>query len=260
MSDHLDGLFERLRDAPPPEPFAPAAAVRRRGRQRSLRQAASVGVAVLAVIGLGAASLVTIGQPDPPIPPATAPAATAIPDSWLLTAADLGPGDWLAKGWEPEALAGDPPWFWADLCGASLGQEYPSLASRLDFHMIAWTDGPWYGEADPTNWVYQVVELFDADAAVTNLNDVRSVVSHCGEPVRLTYGVEVPKSEIVDTDFTGDESLLVVERAYPDLYTYTAVVRVGAAVTTLRSFDVELARSDDEYLRLIAARAATRLR
>jgi uncharacterized OB-fold protein len=256
VSDHLDGLFERLRETPPPEPFAPAAAVRRRGRQRSLRQAASVGVAVLALVGLGAASLVTIGRPAPPAPPVS---VAAIPDSWLLTATDLGAGAWVADSRDVEALAGDPPWIWGDLCVASLAVEYRSLASRTDLRTITWSNGPWHGEADPTDWVYQVVELFDASAAVANLNDVRTAVSRCDQPILWSPQVEVPKYAIVDADFTGDESLLVEERAEGEIYAYTAVVRVGAAVTTLRSYDVELARADDEYLRQVADRAATRL-
>lgn len=279
MSDQLDALFERLRGQLPPVPFAPPAAVRRRGRQRANRQAVSVGVAVLAVTGLGAGSVVTLTGgpgPDPEPPPAatgsrtapeptaprSAPARTEVPAEWLLTADDLGSGDWVT-GWEPEWFDSDPFWLWgSDLCAASRTEGYPSLADRTDLVTTAWTDGPWApGTGRPVpNWVGQVVELFAPGAAEVNLRDIRAAVDRCGQPVLLTPGLEAPAVEVVGSGFAGDESLLVVQRDPGDISSYTAVVRVRDVVTTLRSHDVELARADDAYLRSVAARAADRLR
>lgn len=285
MSDQLDALFERLRGQSPPVPFAPAAAVRRRGRQRANRQAVSVGVAVLAVTGLGAGSVVTLtGGPGPdPVPPPAAtgsrtapapttpgtpapttpePARTEVLEQWLLTADDLGSGDWVT-GWEPEWFNSDPFWLWgSDLCAASRTEDYPSLADRTDLVTTAWTDGPWApGAGRPVpNWVGQVMELFEPGAAEANLRDIRAAVGRCGEPVLRTPGVEAPAVEVVGSGFAGDESLLVVQREPGDVSSYTAVVRVRDVVTTVRSYDVELARADDANLRSVAVRAADRLR
>lgn len=278
MSDQFDSLFASLRGQSPPVPFAAAAAVRRRGRQRAHRQAVSAGVAVLAVTGLGAGGLATVyGGPGPDsIPaPATSPTGTGpasptspavpafaeIPEEWLLTAGDLGPGDWVI-GWQPEWFTSDPPWLWgSDLCPDSRTGDYRSLADRVDLVTTAWTDGPWApGTGRPVpNWVGQVMELFAPGAAEANLRDIGAAVGRCGRPVLLTPGVEAPAVEVVDSGFAGDESLLVVQRDPGDIYAYTAVVRVGDVVTTLRSYDVEVARTDQAYLRLVAERAADRL-
>lgn len=271
MSDQFDALFGQLRGQTPPAPFAPAEAVRRRGRQRAHRQAVSVGVAVLAVTGVGAGSVVTLAGDRAPAPPASTgaptttaptpgpsspatPARTRIPPQWLLSAADLGPGQWVT-GFEPEWTESDPPWLWGDLCPGYQAADYPSLATRVDLVSEAWTDGPWTGEPDgpPPNWVHQVVELFQPGAAEANLRDVRAVVDRCARAGQVEH-------EIVADGFAGDESVLVAERGPEDLVAYTAVVRVGPAVTSLRSYDVELARADDGYLRSVAARAADRLR
>lgn len=272
MSDQFGSLFNSLRGLPPPGPFAPAAAVRRRGRQRANRQAVSVGIAVLAVTGLGAGGLVTVvGQPDQTGPPAasptgtgptaspspTAPVRTEIPLEWLLAADDLGPGEWVT-GFDPEWTESDPPWLWGNLCAGYQAEDYPSLANRIDLATIGWTDGPWEGEGDgpPPNWVHQVAELFGAEhIAAANMMDVRNVVGRCAQP-----GGEAPEYEVVDSGFAGDESLLVLERMPGDISAFTAVVRVGDAVTTLRSYDVELAAADDEYLLSVAERAAARFR
>lgn len=276
MSDQFDSLFTSLRGQSPPAPFAPATAVRRRGRQRAHRQAVSAGVAVLAVTGLGAGGAVTVfgwpGTETLPPPAATAPGTetgpattapaspttptrTEIPAQWLLTADDLGPGDWVTGGFEPERFESDPPWLFAGFCPDFRADDYPSLASRLDLQTVTWTDGPWEGEGDSRpipNWVDQVVELFQPGAATTNLQDIQAAVDGCAVP-----GV---RYEVVDSGFAGDESLLVAERYEGDVHVYTAVVRVGDAVTSLRSYDVELARADEGYLRSVAETAATRIR
>lgn len=275
-SDRFEPLFDGLRGQRPPAPFAPATAVRRRGRQRARRQAVAVSVAVLAVTGLGAGGVATaVNAPGPAPPPAATgspaptepapatPAPDRIPADWLLTADDLGPGEWVTGGFEPEWTESDPPWSWGNLCDAYPSEGYPSLFARAALQTVTWTDGPWEGLGGPRsipNWVHQVVELFETGAvAAANLGDVRDVVGRCGRPVTVTPGVEAPRFEVVDSGFAGDESLLVLERQPGDVSVYTAVVRVGAAVTTLESYDVELARADDDYLRAVARSAAARL-
>src|SRR5690606_1996930 len=90
------------RGQPPPAPFAPPEAVRRRGRQRAQRQAVLAGVALFAVTGLGAGGIVTVlgesPQPvDPASPSATEPTGsvpTTVPQRWLLTTDDLPGSGW----------------------------------------------------------------------------------------------------------------------------------------------------------------------
>lgn len=275
MSDQFGSLFNSLRGLPPPGPFAPAAAVRRRGRQRANRQAVSVGIAVLAVTGLGAGGLVTvIGQPDPPLPPAatspltespsptgsdgpTAPAPVAeIPDSWLLAAADL-PG----TGWDPtsnELLEG--PWYWegGEACPEYRIEDHPSVQRRLDVRTVSFARP---GEAMPER-VDQLVEVFEPGAGSTNLADVRAFVELCSR--RPVEGDEFAPTyyEVEQTGFAGDESLLLRVEEYgftnddqiepAGEFYRVAVVRVGDAVTTIRLVTV-----DEQG---IAVRAAERLR
>jgi hypothetical protein len=273
MSSQLDSLFDGLRAQHPPAPFAPADAVRRRGRQRAHRQAVSAGVAVLAVTGLGAGGLaVAVGQPDPATPPATTgtpPPSTVqtpavptrsseIPPAWLLTASDLGPD---GTGWEEtgnELLEG--AWYWdgEPWCPEYRLDDYPSVPRRLDVATVSWQAT---GAALPER-VDQLVELFDAGGGAANLDDVRAFVETCsrrpaeGDQVAPTY------FEIEQTGFAGDESLLIRAEAYQfnaddqiepaGEFEYTAVVRVGDAVTTI----VYRAGGD---AREVARRAADRL-
>lgn len=257
----------RLRAAAPPAPFAPAEAVRRRGRQRAHRQAVSVGAAVLVVVGLGAGgTMAGLDSLSSPLPPAAAPgtshespsveppegrsppperAPTDVSDRWFLAPEQLGPGEWTT-GFEPERFESDPPWLWGSLCPEYQVEEHPSLRMRRDLQAVAWTDGPWPGEVAEMRWVDQVVELFDPGAAEANLDEVRAAVVACER-----YGVAA-------TGFAGQESLLVAEQV-GEGQTLTAVVRVGDVVTTLRAHDPELGRGDAETLRELAGRAADRL-
>jgi hypothetical protein len=78
MPDLFYVLFDEVREEPLPAPFAPAEEVRRRGRRRSQRQALSGGVAVLAVLALGAGGLALAAEPtSTPPPPAHSSATTA---------------------------------------------------------------------------------------------------------------------------------------------------------------------------------------
>jgi hypothetical protein len=274
MSDRFDSLFEGLRGQDPPVPFAPAPAVRRRGRRRAHRQAAMAGVAVLAVTGLGAGGLVATGGPEPgpgpnlPPPatgiatspagtPAPRPELTTIPPGRLLAAADLAGTGWAETS--NELLEGE--WYWDGAqawCPGFRIEDYPSLRQRRDLRTVSW----WRtGEALPER-VDQIVELFDPGAGAVNLADVRRYVQLCSrrpapdDPVApIWYGIEA-------TGFAGEESLLL--RVEPYHFTaddriepvgefhHVAVVRVGELVTTI----VYQAGGD---VREVARRAADRL-
>jgi hypothetical protein len=275
MSDRLDALFASLRGQAPPAPFAAAAAVRRRGRQRALRQAATAGVAVLAVAGLGTGGLVTLsGTAEPPPPPAASspgptgaaasPAPTAIAEDMFLTTTDLGPGDWQRQA-SHELLSGG--WWWA--CPALSVEEVPSLWLRVEADAAFWTGGD---PADPAG-SGQIIELFEPGAAEGNLDDVRTAVRVCTEGPPAAELVAPVAHEVVDEGFAGDESLLVRteqyfydgERLGPDPHlTLVAVVRVGELVTTLTGpfadAGDELPPGAEDHLRELAARAADRLR
>jgi hypothetical protein len=269
MSDGFDTLFEGLRGQRPPTPFAPAAAVRRRGRQRAHRQAASVGVAVLAVTGLGAGGVVTaLGEPGPPVLPGgttaaapsvpTSPVVTEVPDAWLLTAGDLA-----GTGWQEdtgELLEG--AWFWDGAepwCPEYRIEDYPSVPQQADARTIGWSRDT----AVLPERVDQLVELFPPGVGAMSVDDVRAFLERCsrrpeqGDQVAPTY------YEIEETGFAGDESLLVrveqyqfnaddeIEPAGEPLH--VAVVRVRDAVTTIRFLNLP----DD--VRIVAQRAADRL-
>lgn len=278
--DRFLGALDELQGQPPPAPFAPAEAVRRRGRQRAQRRVASAGVAVAVVVGLGAGGIAVLREPAAAPPPAAGPASTVdatgspapspatgaperIPVGWLLVREDLGPGDWV-RGWEPERFASEPPWTWGELCPEYRGRIIGSLWLRQDLRTVAWTDGDWPGElgsAEPVAWVDQVVELFSAGGGAANLNDVRAVLERCNAmPGSLAEPGEESSADylVSDSGFAGDEALLVEER-FGATVSLTAVVRVGDAVTTIRSYDPESGRAGRERLLAIAQRAADRL-
>lgn len=269
--DRLDSLFDAVRGQPPPAPFAPAAAVRRRGRQRAHRQVVGAGVAVLAVVGLGAGGAVTVaGRPGPAPPPAASTPApdspgpsqtvAAVPAGWLLTAADLPGG--AEGGWERtgnELLESDPPWYWGDLCEGYRAGDYPSLARRVDLTTISWrNDQP----PIPTR-VDQLVELFESrDLAAASVADVRRVISGCSRTPVPDATVAPSGYRVVTEGLAGEQSLLIEMASYsfdgetiaPDPHlSYAAVIRVGRAVTTLISGDRGL-------LREVSPAVAARLR
>jgi hypothetical protein len=280
MSDRFDTLFDSLRGQQPPEAFVPTDTIRRRGRQRARRQATLAGVAVLAVAGISAGAVATaVGGPSPhlpvggpasetPHPPAVtgtptptppAPAPTEAPDGWLLTAADLGPGQWQTGGWEPEWTEGPDRWLWEGTCPGYRSEDYPSLRERYDQTEVTWTDGP-YDPADVPRWFHQIVDVFaSGPAAARHLDDIRTVLELCDgstEPWPTSYVV-------VGSGFAGDESMLVRERVEPDggpVEAYTAVVRVGAAVATVRGYDPALGHADPDDLRHLTQRVAERMR
>jgi hypothetical protein len=281
MSNSFDELFEGLRGQQPPSPFAPAAAVRRRGRQRANRQAVSIGVAVFVVTGLGAGGVVAaLGEPDAPVPPATPPPTvesppvteppvteppvteppvpTEVSEEWFLTASDLpGTGWQRATGETIEGL-----WFWdvpEDSCPGYRIEDFPSIDRRVDIDVRGWLRD---GEA-LLERVDQVAELFEPEVGAENLDDVRAFIELCSR--RPEPGDEAAPTyyEIEDTGLAGDESLLIRAELYqfngeaiepvgePE---YVAVVRVGDAVTTIRFLNVP-----QDAVREVAQAAADRL-
>jgi hypothetical protein len=282
MSDKFDALFEGLHGQRPPAPFAPAAAVRRRGRQRAHRQAVSIGVAVFAVTGLGAGGIVAaLGESDPPVTPASpqvtesptvtesppvtesptvteSPAVSEVPEQWLLAAGDL-PG----AGWQEdtgELIQG--AWYWDDAepwCPEYAVEDYPSLERKLDFDTGGWLRD---GAAVPER-VDQVVELYEPGTGAANVVDVQAYLETCSRRPEAGDQVAPTYYEIEQTGFAGDESLLIRVEEYqfgegdeiepPGEPLHVAVVRVGDAVTTIRFLNLP----DDAVA--VAQRAADRL-
>jgi hypothetical protein len=278
MSDRFDNLFDSLRGQQPPAAFAATDAIRRRGRQRARRQAALASVAVLAVAGVSAGAVATaVGGPSPhlpvggpaseaptpsppvagtPMPPAPAP--TEAPDGWLLAAADLGPGQWQTGEWQPEWFEGPDRWRWEGACPGYRSEDYPSLRERYDQTEVTWTDGP-FDPADIPRWFHQIVDVFaSGQAAVRHMDDIRTVIALCDSSTGSW-----PTYVVVDSGFAGDESMLVRERVEPEgepVVAYTAVVRVGVAVATVRGYDPALGHADPDDLWHLTQRLADRMR
>jgi hypothetical protein len=267
----LELLFEELRGQQPPAPFAPAALVRRRGRQRAHRQALTASAAVLAVAGAGVGTLASVaGPPDPPVmspPPSsesasTSPSApassfakvepTIVPSDALLGRADLGPGEW--EKLDGEIFEGSDIWFWADACPAYVAGRYESLVHRPRLATVHW--------AKPGTSVTEIIDSFEAGWGPRNLADVRAVLDLCASAPPPTDRAPT-RYEVVATDFAGDESLLVkISQYYYDgetiapapFVTYMSVIRIGDTVVTVHS------SGSEEYARSLAERSVAKLR
>lgn len=87
----------------------------------------------------------------------------------MLTADDLGGGQWQAGQWEPEWSEGPDRWRWEGACPGYRGGDYPSLAQRTDQRTITWTDGP-FDVADVPRWVHEIVDLFESGDAAPRLS------------------------------------------------------------------------------------------
>jgi hypothetical protein len=281
MSERFDLLFEPLRRQQPPAPFAPPAAVRRRGRQRSLRQALAVTVAVLAAggAGVGWAAARTTATPDrPPVatkPPTPTPTPTPSPSpsgaKGLGTAspapdghpgplqpADLGPGTWQAMQ-DLESFDGPDRWYWANLCPAYRSGDYASLKHMVTVTTVGYRSGDRY--------VHEHVHRYEAGWGPRALDDVRALVGRCTGPTTTPKadGGPLPGHfTVVDRGFAGDDALLVREenwvygpgdqptKAPPRL---VAVVRVGDRLATVLLSPDATANT----ARTLAAKAAARL-
>jgi len=290
MSDEFDILFQRLRGQRPPRPFAAPEVVRRRGRQRSRHQAVAAGLAVAAMAGgggAGLASVASINRSVTPSPTSTAPSATpttvplpsaapspsssptpdpstALPKpgdlrSRMLRAEDLGPGSWQSRPpYEP--FEGDL-WAWDQSaeCSAYRSADYPSLRQHADLVYTGWGIGE-------TTGVAEHVHRYRPGWGPRAVDDVRRVLATCpgATPPPSTPGGAVPsRLTVVDTDFAGDESLLIRNEAWSYLsettiepyVTLIAVVRVGDLVATVL-FSPD---RDEAYAKSVAGAAAQRL-
>ena len=275
MSDRIGSLLSGLAAQLPLAPFAPAEAVRRRGRQRARRRVALASVALAAVAGTGTGVLLggapfhqlvfpPVSQPvSPPVsPPVVTPSdpGPAVPDRiparWLLTEEVLGPGDWRRDEFEPEWTEGPDRWLWEDVCPGYRSDDYPTLGQRLDQRTVFWSDGPW-NPTDPSPWVHEIVDLLRPGSGPDHLADIRAVLALCPDGADARYRVTA-------SGFAGDESMMVRGALFPvgggaPVVNYTAVVRVGDAVVTLRGYRIDTP-DDDAVLRDLARRAADHLR
>lgn len=274
--DPLDSLVEEVRQQRLPARFLPAEVIRRRSRQRSYRQAALAGVAVLAVTGLAALALAPPPDllPRPPAQSTSPPTHSALPSAeippeWLLAAEDLGPGPW-----DPPAASDDAEWLengWGWGCDAGPGhrtEPYPSIQHRLDQARVYWYRAD--RELNELWTVDETIELYEASWGPANIADVRAAITQCSQ--RPTPGMDVAPvyNTIVAEGFAEDESLLVQTETYtfegrtisPDpWYSYTAVVRTGDVVRTITYLPWRRAPvpEAEDYLRGLAQRAADRL-
>lgn len=237
MSERLSELFEQLRGSQTPAPFAAPEDVRRRGRQRSHRQALAAGTAVLAVAGLGTGwAIAAVGEPAPqppaqsqsavapttaaPSPPPPTAEPPAVPPERLLR-----PGDFAAKP-EVEAVdlddqSGEWPWLTVvSGCPDYQASDYPSIAERHDRRGQGFSAGDWHA--------WQVVESYpDASA---NMADIRKAIETCAA-FQYPGGARIEQTLLAER-FAGDDALLV--RIRRDARTdYMVVVQVGQLVATL---------------------------
>lgn len=263
MSEQLTALFEQLRGSQTPTPFASPDDVRRRGRQRSHRQALAAGSAVLAVAGLGTGWAIGVaGQPSPepparsasspasatpptPAPSTAAPSTSAPSTSAPLTVAPpavsaerlLRPDDFPAKaGVTASELEGQGrEWPWLTVvsgCPEYQADDYPTIAERHDGRGLAFTAGEWHA--------WQIVESYPDAAA--NLADVRKAIATC-PAFQYPGGVRIEQTVAAER-FAGDDALLV--RIGRDARTdYMVVVRVGPLVATLMYPDGPQADAQD---------------
>lgn len=232
MSDQLSMIFEPLRDARTPQPFAEPEAVRRRGRTLARRQKLGTAAAVLALTGAVAAGTALVLDPPPQ------PVAGGRTRPQLVAPNDLGPGSWLRAD-HATVTGGGRLWYWATLCGNPVA--VPSLADQRSAESVTFVDGP--------RRITQTLERYAPGRASVNLADVRATVAACPSP----------RLGIVAQGFAGDESLLVsvtepaVDGERREVR-YVGVTRVQDQVATVAPIGFNAA-----YTRTLTERAATRL-
>ncbi|MFC0528094.1 hypothetical protein [Phytohabitans kaempferiae] len=226
MSEQLTVLFEQLRGSRPPAPFAPPDQVRRRGRQRTHRQALAAGSAVLAVAGLGTGWAMGIGgEPAPPAASLSTMGTQEVPGSVMLQPGDFGSVGGVTVS-EMDDQGPDGPassWPGVESCPAFRAADFPTLGQRRDARGHNYTAG--------TSASWEIVERYPDAAA--NMADVRRMLAAC-PAYQPTNGDVQLRQTVVDERFAGDDSLLVRMEFGADLVQYTVVVRVSDLVATLR--------------------------
>ncbi|HEX5997172.1 MAG TPA: hypothetical protein VFY84_18695 [Jiangellales bacterium] len=276
MSDPIDVLFDQMRAQLPPVRFAPPELIRRRGRQRSHRQALTVGLAMLSVVGVGGGlpSLVEVdrtpgpaevtaspsadesGTPGPTV--LLTPAPTDVPSTIMLRPTDLGAGTWTPL--PPEGVfKGEERWYWADWHAGYRSEDYPSRSHQLDQRVVRY-------EGTQQSPVEEIVERYDTGWGSRNLADIRAVVAKSGATPYARPGAGGPlRHKIVERGFAGDESLLIEQKGWSfngsttipqDLIQLIAVVRVGDLVATV----IPPLGARPEVVNTLAVAAAERLK
>jgi hypothetical protein len=276
VSDRFDAAFESLRGQRPPAPFAPPEAIRRRGRQRTVRQVVAAGFAAFVVlVGGGAAAAVALDRgAGPPYPPGTTP--TPLPDSATPSASTgrtTGPGDPAAAFLKLSDLDGGPwrtfplyepfesgdRWYWGNiLCPAYHTADYQSL-SHLE--KVATQGFESSGAA-----VHQHVTRYAPGWGGHALTDSRQAVNTCAGSAPPNPSTPLQSHyTVLDTGFAGDAALLIRETTFvlgpsgepPTATTnLVVIVRVGDLLTLLHI----LSPADEAFARRLAIKAATRLR
>jgi hypothetical protein len=284
VSDRLSSAFGSLRGQRPPVPFARPEAIRRRGRQRTVRQAVAAGFAVLVVLAgtVGLATAVLYRGSGPTYPPAGTPTVTTPPPapspslvpsptgsgglataspvdlaSLLLRPAELGPGSWqVSPPYEPFDSA--DLWYWAGVCAAYRSGDYPSLRRMEQVETTGFRKGEQY--------VHQHLTRYAAGWGLHAIEDTRLVLRTCAGTASPRPTPPVPPYlRTVETGFAGDEAVLVLETSFAfgaesqpltPISRLIAVVRVGDLLTLL-AFAPGM---DKAYARDLAAKAAGHLR
>jgi hypothetical protein len=274
MPDPLDAIFDQMRGQRPPVAFAPPELVRRRGRQRTHRQALAGTAAVLAVVGVVGSlpRLVDLdpgpagGSASPSMPAATsatpgptAPTArpTGVPLAVMLRPTDLGAGTWTTLS--PDGVfKGEERWYWADWHAGYRAEDYPSRRHQVGQRIVRY-------EGDQQATVEEIVERYDPGWGLGNVKDIRAVVARSGATPYARPGAGAPlRQTIIEAGFAGDESLLVEQKPWSfdgsttvprSLIQVVAVVRVGDLVATV----VTPFGAEPEVARTLAAAAAARL-
>jgi len=287
VSDRLSSAFDSLRGQRPPIPFARPEAIRRRGRQRAVRQAVAAGFAVLVVLAgsVGLATAVLYRGSGPSYPPGGTPSATTAPStsptpspsavpsptgsgglataspvdlaSLLLRPADLGHGSWqVSPPYEPFDSA--DLWYWHGACTAYRSGDYPSLRRMEQVETTGFRKGEQY--------VHQHLTRYAAGWGVRAFDDTRLVLRTCaGTASPRPVPPVSPYLRTVETGFAGDEAVLVLETTFAfgaesqpltPSSRLIAVVRVGDLLTLL-AFAPGM---DKAYARDLAIKAAGHLR
>ena len=273
MSDQLSALFDQLRGQQPPSPFASPGAVRRRGRQRSHRQALAAGTAAFTAVGLavGVPWIVHLDQrgtsQDGVSPSATAGSTTVGPtagpapaitdaaelDALMLRAADVGPG---VRAEEIDDSGPDGPgWPWEmRSCRAYRPTDYPAQDERLAARVLSYVPNDGI-----VRWI-EVVEAYPAGRGSVAFAEIEAVLERCPS---FDDGFRAVTQVVHARDVAGDESILVrVNNVWPDNQPpdprertdYFLAVRVGDVIATVQAYG----RTEAEA-RALAERAAARL-
>jgi hypothetical protein len=268
MSDQITALFEQLRAAPPPAPFAPATAIRHRGQQRKHRRALAAGAAACTVVGLatGVPWLVdrdqggsppvggtpTVPSPSPtaPVPASTRPAVgPGVPESLMLQPTEVGTG--VRAGEIDDQGADGPDWRWGEImsdCPSFRAADYPAQRQRTAARSLVYAAG---GDVV----AFEFVERFPAGRSDAAFEEGLELLARCPA---FEAAERQERFTIVGRRLAGDDSVLVRRDTFfaaaPANTDYLVTVRVGAFVAT-----VEATGATEDVARRLGQAAAARL-